>query len=480
MRVDPGFLFEPVVGEGVEAAAIAGQIFSFLLCEFFADHRVYRSGCRVGGADLSALIITKLHFDKIFIVSFFDNIIIVINFDKIFIVMKNVIGTPARGDSFFPRDKEIQKIIDKLSNGNNLNIAAPRRVGKTSILLNLLDKKENHFVYVYVDSEDVNNESDYFKRILKEVLRTEEIVSSRRLRNLFESGQRFLSRIKGVKIMGQGIEFTGEDGVVDFKDDLTNLLSGIELEDDKEIIILVDEFPQTIQNIIDASPDDPKPARKFLQANREIRLNPEISRKVKFILTGSIGLNHTVAQIDSTAFINDLNSVEIAPLTDGEAQKFLQELLATKNILVGTEVAQYLLKKIVWLIPFHIQLAVQEILSMVPPGACIDEALIDRAFDAIVERRNENHFNHYFSRLKRQFKGDEFSFADELLDILARKGIMRKDEIINLAVKYSLMQKWKGIADILIYDGYINSNSEGIYQFNSPVIRMWWQRFICK
>jgi hypothetical protein len=394
--------------------------------------------------------------------------------------MKNVIGTPARGDSFFPRDKEIQKIIDKLIDGNNLNIAAPRRVGKTSILLNLLDKKENNFVYVYVDTEDINNEADYFKRILKEVLRTEEVVASGRLKKLFESGQRFLSRIKGVKIMGQGIEFTGEDEVIDFKEDLINLLSGIELEDDKEIIILVDEFPQTIQNIIDANPDNLQPARKFLQANREIRLNPEISRKVKFILTGSIGLNHTVAQIGSTAFVNDLNSVEIAPLTAVEAQNFLQDLLATKNMLVDKEVAQYLLKKIGWLIPFHIQLAVQEILTMGSPGVDIDEGLVDRAFDAIVERRNENHFNHYFSRLKRQFKGDEFSFLDELLDIMARQGVMAKDEIINLSVKYNLMQKWKNITDILIYDGYINNNPEGIYQFNSPVVRMWWQRFICK
>ena len=117
--------------------------------------------------------------------------------------MKNVIGTPARGDSFFPRTKEIRKIIDRLVDGNNLNIAAPRRVGKTSILLNLLDKKENDFVYVYVDTEDVCDESDYFKRILKEVLRTEEVVTSRRLKHLFESGHRFLSRIKGIKIMWQ-------------------------------------------------------------------------------------------------------------------------------------------------------------------------------------------------------------------------------------------------------------------------------------
>lgn len=56
LRVDPGFLSEPVAGAGVEAAAVACPIFSFLLCEFFDGHRVYRSGCRVGGADLSALI----------------------------------------------------------------------------------------------------------------------------------------------------------------------------------------------------------------------------------------------------------------------------------------------------------------------------------------------------------------------------------------------------------------------------------------
>src|SRR5439155_6374753 len=103
-----------------------------------------------------------------------------------YIVMKNVIGTPARGDSFFPRAEEVRRVVGKLKDGNNLNIAAPRRIGKTSILLYLLDNNEGDFLYVYVDTEDIDNESEFFKRILKEVLKTEEIRSSRKLKNLLE------------------------------------------------------------------------------------------------------------------------------------------------------------------------------------------------------------------------------------------------------------------------------------------------------
>ncbi|PSL50243.1 hypothetical protein CLV51_1011587 [Chitinophaga niastensis] len=48
--------------------------------------------------------------------------------------MKNVIGLPARGENFYQRTREIEKVIQSLSNGNNIQITAPRRIGKTSIL----------------------------------------------------------------------------------------------------------------------------------------------------------------------------------------------------------------------------------------------------------------------------------------------------------------------------------------------------------
>lgn len=395
--------------------------------------------------------------------------------------MKNVIGTPARGESFFPRKREVARIIKKLKDGNNLNIAAPRRIGKTSILLYLLDNGEGDFVYVYIDTEDIDNESDFFKRILKEVLRTEDVRGSRRLKHLVESGHKMLSKIKGVKVMGQGIDFSEDDKSTDYKEDLINLLSGIELDNGKKIVILIDEFPQTVQNILDVDPSNDKPARKFLQANREIRLNPAINEKVRFILTGSIGLNHTVAQMGASAFINDLNSVEVNPLNKEEAGQFLLGLLLPGNYSLAADTTDYLLNKIEWLIPFHIQLAVQEILAQATPARQIDTSLIDRAFDAIIQARNENHFNHYYSRLKKQFKEKDLLFAVELLDFLANKGTLKRADIFDLSAKYDLEERWKFITEVLIYDGYINcSEDRMVYRFNSAIVRMWWQKFICK
>lgn len=394
--------------------------------------------------------------------------------------MKNVIGTPARGDSFFPRDREIRRVLEKLEDGNNLNIAAPRRVGKTSILLNLLDCSRGGYIYTYVDSEDVDSEAEFFKRVLQELLKTEEIRNCRKLKSLFESSHKFLSKVKSIKVMGQGVEFAEAETIADRKEDLINLLSGLELEEGKGLVILLDEFPQTIQNIIDKHPKDLAPVRKFLQSNREIRQNPEISRKVRFILTGSIGLNHTVAEIGMTAFINDLNSVEIGQLTEAEALHLFDELLRPKGIAIGEETRHYLLKKIEWMIPFHIQLMVQEILAAASPGSTINIQLVDRAFEAILQQRNENHFNHYYSRLKKQFKGVEFTFAEELLDTLAKTGMLGKAELFDLAVKHGLDQRWRNIINILIYDGYLSPFGLDGYRFNSPIVRMWWQRFICK
>ena len=53
--------------------------------------------------------------------------------------MKNVIGLPARGENFYQRTREVAKVTQALANGNNIQITAPRRVGKTSILWYLLE-----------------------------------------------------------------------------------------------------------------------------------------------------------------------------------------------------------------------------------------------------------------------------------------------------------------------------------------------------
>lgn len=421
--------------------------------------------------------------DKKYIVKNFDNKKIVITFDKNFIVMKNVIGNPARGDNFFPRKHEVEMILSHLANGNNLQIAAPRRIGKTSILWHLLDNELENYIYVYVDSEAIRDESGFFKKLLKELLQIEAIQRLGTLGTAAKRGRKFLERVKSIKLFGHGIEFLEDKGPVDYKEDLINFLAGLQLEGDVKLIILLDEFPQTIQNIIERDKGEQAAAQKFLQSNREIRLHPEINFKVRFIITGSIGLNHTVASIDASAFINDLASVEVGPLMDVEARIFLRELLQPKGLHALKPAVDYLFQRVEWLIPFHIQLAVQEIIttSHLAETKEITVDTIDKAFDSIVQLRNNHHFEHYLSRLRKQFKGNEFEYVMEVLEKIAVEGTVRRGAIFDLSVKYNLQSRWRHIIEILMYDGYINNIGDAnVHRFNSPVVRMWWQRFVCK
>ncbi len=387
--------------------------------------------------------------------------------------MKNIIGVPARKENFYPREREINKILSKIDDGNNLQIAAPRRVGKTSILFSLLDNKTDGHIYIYVDTESIDEGSNFFKKILKEVIKIE----STRISKLFAAGNTFLKKVKGISFMGAEINLN-ENAAVDFKEELENLLSGFDIDGGKRLVLLIDEFPQTIQNIIEKGGEGVKEAISFLQSNRDLRLNPHINSKVTFIYTGSIGLNHTVSSIDSTAFINDINSIEIGPLSETDALKLLHQLLSNKKMTIGEDSGKYLMGKIEWLIPFHIQLAVQEILDQALPDKEITPELIDKSFSEIVASRNNNHFEHYSSRLKKSFKGDEYKFAYALLCTMAEKGLLPKAEIFDIALETKIQDKYRHIIEILIYDGYINNNGDAnFYRFNSPILKMWWNRF---
>ena len=111
--------------------------------------------------------------------------------------MKNIIGHPARRENFYKRDLEVQRISESLSNGNNLQITAPRRVGKTSILWYLLDNDIQDRNYVYVDTESIDNENDYYKKLLTEIIKNQKIAQSGKLtKDISEKSNSFFKKVK--------------------------------------------------------------------------------------------------------------------------------------------------------------------------------------------------------------------------------------------------------------------------------------------
>lgn len=392
--------------------------------------------------------------------------------------MKNVIGLPARGENFYQRSREVEKVTRALSNGNNIQITAPRRVGKTSILWFLLDNSIEERHYVYVDTESVADASHFYKKILEGIVNDPKISSSLKLKSgLEDKTNRIFQKIKSIKLFNAALEFNQEATVRDYYEEFLHFLTAYASVEDAELVLLIDEFPQTIENIRNK---DTEAAVNFLQRKRELRIDPVISRKVRFIYTGSIGLNQTVSSINATATINDLASIEVEPLSEQEAIDLFGKLLAYNSRMLHPGAVSALKDILQWYIPFHIQLIVQEIIQATQAHTEITAEIVENAIEELLSLRHKNHFDHYYSRLRTHFKNGAFKYADALLKALAEKRLLNKRDCLELAAQYEQEADYRQIIENLMYDGYIHFNTaQGVYLFNSPILKRWWERFIC-
>lgn len=384
--------------------------------------------------------------------------------------MKNCVGQVVRGNDFWDRKVELETIWDSIESGSHILLVAPRRVGKTSIMHKIKDEPRDGYIVIYIDTESADNENEFWHKIFN-AMQEEEFVN--RLQSKSKVLYERFKNIKIKKVSAAGVEF-GDGETLDYLSAFETLVKDLEI--DKKLIIMVDEFAQTIENIIKY--EDVKNANSLLKAHRALRQNPKVSEKVTFIYAGSIGLESVVSKINAIKIINDLNSIKVLPLSQPEAFKFVSQLCVSTKIELKEEVINYLLEKVEWLIPFYIQLLIQElkILSRENAESLLDKSVIDRAIDKALEHRS--YFESWQTKLKESFSKDEYLFAKEILNIISEKYTMESSAIINIAAKHSLDEdEAKDMIRTLIYDGYINNNENPkVYRYNSPILRQWWNK----
>jgi len=384
--------------------------------------------------------------------------------------MSIIVGQAVRNSDFWDRTDELEDIWDAIESGSHILISAPRRVGKTSIMYKVLDKPKTNYIPVYIDTESADSQNEFWHKLFH-ALMEEDFVNG--LQNSAKTLLAKLINIKITKISATGVEFADGE-VLDYKEAFKRLIK--DLDSDKKLIIMIDEFAQTIENIIKYEDDGIKSATSLLKAHRELRQDIKFSQKVTFIYAGSIGLESVVAKMDAIKHINDLNSIKISPLSRLEAQEFAKQLFANNKINIAHDEIVYLLDKIEWLIPFYIQLLAQEIRKLHRKSPNVTPKMIDQAIDNSLQHRQ--HFETWFSKIKVAFKNDDYLFAKEILNTISDHRSMESLSIANIAAKHSLTDDdAKEIIHSLIYDGYINNNDNPReYRFNSPILRLWWNK----
>ncbi len=305
-----------------------------------------------------------------------------------------------------------------------------------------------------------------FYRKLYSHLTQEDIFSG--LKKLTTKAQQSIKKIKIEEIGTKGVKFAAAE--INYLEEFTRLIRNLEL--DRKIVLMIDEFPQTLENILEYK--SKQEAIQLLQTQRELRIDPEIKKKLLFIYVGSIGLENVVSRIDSTKHINDLAKVTLPALTREQALEFIDETFTDHQLAKCPDVISYLFDSIEWLIPFYLRAVVEEL-----PTTDLTTAHVDTAIDELLECRN--HFEHWHSRLRTALNKDEYLFAKALLNLAStpKKQHISSAEITDLAVQHKVLDHQTEVMGMLKHDGYLNNHENPQeYSFNSPIVRLWWWRNI--
>ena len=382
---------------------------------------------------------------------------------------KTVVGPVATGAYYYPRTEIVEEIWNELEKGNFILIAAPRRVGKTSIMRDIEANPRENYKVTFENIQAVKSEIDFYKTLYKLILNC--LHKSEKAKKWLSA---YVKTKKITEISTSGIKL--EDKELDYLHEINTIFR--ELDSNTEtIVLLLDELPEVLHQLDKTGKKDEAIAILHqLRAWRQSDL-----KRMQFVFAGSVGIHYVVKSIEGrTSSLNDLIPAICNPLTKEEALDYIEWATSNKaSVQYEDEAKNHLLHKIQhYYTPYFINLMLSEIdkIARKRNNATITEKDIDQAF-LNVEKSNE-HFADWKKRLKDYMPKEDFSFVNDILIHIAHRGLISIQTIYDKAVSRDMTDDYMDLVNDLIQDGYLAEDPDGShnYVFISPFLKAFWKR----
>ena len=373
--------------------------------------------------------------------------------------IKNITGSVVEGQNFFGRAKEIEQAIELLENGNNLLLAAPRRVGKTSFARKLKDEMESKGWNGFnIDLQKAPTEFDFMKLFLREM-----------------KGESWFE-----KHMPEKIKLSYRDATLEFNKQKQVFYRKIEdaLPYDEDSLIIFDEFVIFLDDVLRKKQGNESEFDSTIHFLNWLRgLRQTSGSKIRWIFCSSISIEGYLHKHNFTKTINDLKPLKLGELKNNEPQLLVKALVGSKKMNFTDEHIGYMLEKLGWKLPYFIQILFREIVESVRnrDDQILSNEVIDEAYNNLLSEGT--YFNTWTERLS--YYGDEKRFARLILNELSRSKIGIKKNNIDDLLYAELNDKEKTdeilqpLLKQLETDGYIMID-KGEYSFRSPLLRDFW------
>ena len=380
---------------------------------------------------------------------------------------ETITGPPAEGVRFFHRNYINEELWREINKGVYILFTAPRRVGKTSIMKDIVKQGREGYLCIFENIQSVNTNELFYKRLYYLLLNqlSKFTTANKILTNWLKS-----KGIEEVSLEG-GIKF--KDIKLDFKNELLSLINKLP-ELNQKVVLFLDEFSEVIFRIKKKEGSDN--AIDILHTLREIR-NKEEFNHCFFVLSGSVGLDHVVESIDRLILINDLHPIKVNALNETESKSFIRKITKGASMKIGKNELQHINIKLKHLVPYFIQLIIEECDKLLHSETRTELTKndINNAFETIV--KTEKNLNDWEDRLRPDYLTKEaFRFCREILTVVAHDDKISLQDIYNISIKHKERDNYMNHLKMLVHDGYLIEKTENTYRFVSPLLQSWWKR----
>ena len=408
------------------------------------------------------------------------------------VVLRKAGSSWAEGGRFFDREVELDVLADRMRDGTHTLLTAQRRMGKTSLVRELLRRleRDGHSETVFVDLEDASEPADAIAEIG---------VQSRSLQGAWH-------RIKSgfANVLREAVDQVDTLAISEVR---VKLRAGIDsgnwrqrgdtvfaalAENDRKVVLAIDELPILVNRLLKGddyriTPERRRAVDEFLSWLRKCVQAHQ--GRITVILSGSVGLEPILRQAGLSAHANIFSPFDLKPWNEETAVACLAALAETYGLALPPAVCEDMCRWLRCQIPHHVQQFFDNLdVHLKRSGrreASLDD--VEQVYTSdMLGARGHLGLQHYEDRLRMLLGNEGYRVALEILTEAAANGgrlsLEAVDRYRGCFPAHAETQNPDGadpvpaeeVFHVLEHDGYLARQSGG-YRFVSGLLEDWWR-----